>query len=82
MENIDGFATRQKIYNKMVQIIECKSARILWDADARDKANERGLTRAEVTFYASSIISCDKLVDNVGIFHPITSYMDSLLQYV
>ena len=47
---------------------------VLWDvgcqtdtrlADARDKANERGLTRAEVTFYASSIIPCDKSVDNV-----------------
>ena len=27
MENIDGFTTRQKIYNKMVQMLECKSVR-------------------------------------------------------
>ena len=27
MERIDGFVTRQKIYNKMVQSLECKSVR-------------------------------------------------------
>ena len=27
MESIDGFTTRQKIYNKMVQMLECKSVR-------------------------------------------------------
>ena len=63
----------------MVQNFECKNVRSTvgchWKdwicqtdtrlADARDKANERGLTRAEVTFYASSIIPRDKSVDNV-----------------
>ena len=65
METVDGITTRQKIYNKMVQMLECKSVRSSvgchWKdwvcqentrlATARDKSKERGLTRAEVTFY-------------------------------
>ena len=65
METVDGITTRQKIYNKMVQMLECKSVRSSvgchWKdwvcqentrlATARDKSTERGLTRAEVTFY-------------------------------
>ena len=87
MEKIDGFATRQKIYNKVVQILECKSMRSTagchwkdWGcqtdtslADARDKSNERGLAMTEVTLYASSIIPCDKFVDNV---------LQSVIRYV
>ena len=28
MENIEGFTMRQKIYNKMVQMLECKSVSV------------------------------------------------------
>ena len=59
-KNCLTFVTRQKIYNKVVQSLECKSVRSTvgchWKdrvcqtgtriADARDKANERGLSRA------------------------------------
>ena len=65
METVNGITTRQKIYNKMVQMLECKSVRSSvgchWKdwvcqkdtrlAVARDKSTNRGLTRAEVTFY-------------------------------
>ena len=58
MESIDGIKTRQKIYDKMVQMLETKSVRSSvgshWKdwvcqtntrlAEARDKAKDRGLT--------------------------------------
>ena len=61
MEEVDGMKTRQKIYNKMVQMLESKSVRSdvgsHWKdwvcqkgtrlATARDNARDRGLTRAE-----------------------------------
>merc|ERR1711891_133947 len=76
MENIDGIKTRQKIYNKMVQMLETKSVRSKvgshWKdwvcqsetrlADARDKAKDRGLTRVEVTFYTQNEIPDDACV--------------------
>jgi len=79
METIDGLKTRQKIYNKMVQMIECKSIRDAigchWKdwvcqkgtrlADARDKAKDRGLTRVEVTFYTDSTVPSDHFIDSV-----------------
>ena len=66
METIYGMSTRSKIYNKMVQMLECKGVcdtiGCHWKdwvsqedtrlACARDEANQRGLTRAEVTFTA------------------------------
>jgi len=79
MENIDGIKTRQKIYNKMVQMLETKSVRnnvgSHWKdwvcqkgtrlADARDKAKDRGLTRAEVTFYIQDVIPDDGFIEEV-----------------
>ena len=93
METIDGFTTRQKIYNKMVQMLECKSVRsnlvCHWKgwacqtgtrlAYARDRAKERGLTRAEVTFYASSTIPCDDFIDRV--LQSIVRYVPKSLVY-
>ena len=63
----------------MVQMLECKSVRSnlgchwkVWVcqkdtrlAEARDNAKDRGLTRAEVTFYADSAIPCDDFIDRV-----------------
>ena len=65
MEEIRGFVTRQKIYNKLVQSLESQSVRSVvgchWRdwvvqqgtrlAEARNKSSNRGLTRAEVTIY-------------------------------
>lgn len=65
MEEVGGVTTRSKIYNKMVQMLECQSVRAQtgchWKdwatqkgtrlAAARDQSCERGLTRAEVTIY-------------------------------
>lgn len=79
MENIGGFTTRQKIYNKMVQMLECKSVRsnvgAHWKdwvcqkgtrlAKARDHAKDRGLTRAEVTFYIQQDIPDEGIIDSV-----------------
>ena len=87
METIGGFETRQKIYNKMVQMLECKSVRSTigchWKdwvcqkgtrlAAARDKATERGLTRAEVTFYTESSIPSDGFIDSI---------LQNIVQYV
>ena len=79
MESIDGFKTKQKIYNKMVQMLETKSVRSSvgshWKdwvcqtntrlAEARDKAKDRGLTRAEVTFYIQDEIPNDEFIEDV-----------------
>ena len=93
MENIGGFTTRQKIYNKMVQMLECKSVRSTvgshWKdwvcqkdtrlAYARDRASERGLTRAEVTFYVEESIPTDAFIDSV--LANITRYVPCYLVY-
>ena len=80
MENVGGITTKQKIYNKMVQMLECKSVRSTvgshWKdwvgqkgtmlATARDQAKERGLTRAEVTIYIqNNNIPDDEFIDDV-----------------
>ena len=78
MEEVDGIKTRQKIYNKMIQMLETKSVRSTvgshWKdwvcqtetrlAEARDKAKDRGLTRAEVTFYIQDEIPNDEFIDS------------------
>lgn len=65
MEKINGYQVRLKFYDKMIQMLECKGVRQSvgqhiqsWVtqkdtrlASARDRSCERGLTRAEVTFY-------------------------------
>ena len=93
METIDGFTTRQKIYNKMVQMLECKSVRsnigCHWKdwicqtgtrlATARDKATDRGLTRAEVTFYVDNSIPSDNFIDSV--LQKIVQYVPTSLVY-
>ena len=79
MEEVDGIKTRQKIYNKMIQMLETKSVRSTvgshWKdwvcqnetrlAEARDKAKDRGLTRAEVTFYIQDEIPNDEFIEDV-----------------
>ena len=79
MESIDGIKTRQKIYNKMVQMLETRGVRSSvgshWKtwvcqtgtrlAEARDKAKDRGLTRAEVTFYIQDEIPNDEFIEDV-----------------
>ena len=93
METIDGFTTRQKIYNKMVQMLECKSVRSTigchWKdwvcqngtrlAAARDKATERGLTRVEVTFYTDTSIPSDGFIDSI--LQKIVQYVPPSLVY-
>ena len=93
MENIDGFVTRQKIYNKMVQMLECKSVRSTvgchwknWVCQkgtrlsvARDKAAHRGLTRVEVTFYTNSLIPSNDFIDKV--LTNIVNYIPKSLVY-
>ena len=87
MEEVDGIKTRQKIYNKMIQMLETKSVRSTvgshWKdwvcqtetrlAEARDKAKDRGLTRAEVTFYIQDEIPNDELIEDV---------LESIVKYI
>ena len=93
MENIDGIKTSQKIYNKMVQMLETKSVRNNvgshwkdWEcqtetivADARDKAKDRGLTRAEVTFYIQDEIPNDEFIEQA--LQRIVKYIPKDLVY-
>ena len=93
MENVDEMKTRQKIYNKMVQMLETKSVRnnvgSHWKdwvcqkgtrlADARDKAKDRGLTRAEVTFYIQDEIPDDEFIEEV--LEKIIKYIPKDLVY-
>ena len=80
MESISGVVTRQKYYNKMVQMIECKSVRSgvgchLKDwacqtgtrlSEAREAAKRRGLTRGEVTFYCdNNELPTDEFIDRI-----------------
>ena len=78
METVDGLTTRCKIYNKMVQILESKSVRETvgqhWKdwvcqkdtrlANARDLGKDRGLTRAEVTFYCKDAVPSDNFMED------------------
>ena len=93
METIGGITTRQKIYNKMVQMLECKSVRSIigchWKdwvcqtgtrlANARDKAKDRGLTRAEITFYMDKSIPNDEFIDTV--LRKIVQYVPTSLVF-
>ncbi len=94
MEEIDGVVVRQKIYNKMIQSLECQSVRSSvgahWKdwvcqtesrlASARDKACERGLTRAKATFYVSEgDIPDDEFIE--GVLNCIVEYVPIKLVY-
>jgi hypothetical protein len=93
MEKIDGFTTRQKIYNKFVQMLECKSVRnrvgCHWKdwvcqtgtrlANARDKAKERGLTRAEVIFTINDKIPDESFINEV--LQSIVRYIPKSIVY-
>lgn len=94
MEKVQGIVTRCKIYNKMVQMLECKSVREKvgqhWKdwvcqqntrlANARDLAKERGLTRAEVTFYCENEeIPSDEFMEST--LSRITEYIPASLVY-
>ena len=73
------YLLNKKIYNKFVQMLECKSVRnsvgCHWKdwvcqtgtrlANARDKAKTRGLTRAEVTFTIDDEIPDESFIDEV-----------------
>ena len=78
MEYVDSLTTRSKIYNKMVQMLECQSVRSKtgchWKdwvtqedtrlAAARDKSTDRGLTRAELTIcMENDYIPDDNFID-------------------
>lgn len=93
METVDGLTTRRKIYNKMVQMLESKSVRetvgqhwkdwVCQDntqlANAWDLAKERGLTRAEVTFYCKDQVPSDEFMENT--LTRITDYVTPSLVY-
>ena len=93
METINDMSTRSKIYNKMVQMLECKgvcdSIGCHWKdwvsqedtrlACARDEASQRGLTRAEVTFYCQNDIPSDEIME--ATLKRIVQYVDPSLVY-
>ena len=93
MEKINGMSTRSKIYNKMVQMLECKGVRDTigchWKdwvsqddtrlAHARDEASPRGLTRVEVTFYCENDIPSDEIME--ATLKRIVQYVDASLVY-
>ena len=95
VEEIQGFITRQKIYNKMVQMLESQSVRSSvgchWKdwvtqidtrlATARDIATTRGLTRAEVTFYVDDKTSLPSDNDIELILLGIVDYIPDKLVY-
>ena len=91
METINGMSTRSKIYNKMVQMLECKGVRDTigchWEdwvsqedtqlACARDEANQRGLAKAEVTFYCKNEILSDEIME--ATLKRMVQYVDASL---
>ena len=93
METVQGMVTRCKIYNKMVQMLESKSVREKvgqhWKdwvcqentrlARVRNLAKERGLTRAEVTFYCEDQIPSDEFMKNT--LARITEYIPHSFVY-
>ena len=93
METVDGLTTRCKIYNKMVQMLESKSVRETvgqhWKdwvcqkdtrlANARDLAKDRGLTRAEVTFYCKDTVPSDNFMEDALL--RLTEYVPSIIVY-
>ena len=93
METINGMSTRSKIYNKMVQMLECKGVRdsigCHWKdwvsqqdtrlAPARDEASPRGLKRADVTFNCQNDIPSDEIME--ATLKRIVQYVDASLVY-
>ena len=93
METVDGLTTRCKIYNKMVQMLESKSVRETvgqhWKdwvcqkdtrpANARDLAKDRGLTRAEVTFYCKDAVPSDNFMEDALL--RVTEYVPTTIVY-
>ena len=93
METINGMSTRSKIYNKIVQMLKYKGVRDTigchWKdwvsqedtglACARDEAYQRGLTRAEVTFYCKNEIPSDEIME--ATLKRIVQYVDASLIY-
>ena len=93
MEKINGMSTYSKIYNNMVQILECKGVcdtiGCHWKdwvsqektrlARARDEASQRGLTRAEVTFYCQNDIPRDEIME--ATLERIVEYVDASVVY-
>ena len=93
METVDKVTTRCKIYNKMVQMLESKSVRDKvgqhWKdwvcqqntrlGNARNLTKERGLTRAEVTFYCNDKVPSDKFMENM--LTRITEYIPHSFVY-
>ena len=93
MERINGMSKRSKIYNKMVQMLECKGVRdsigCHWKdwvsqddtrlARARDDASQRGLTRSEVTFYCQNDIPSDEIMEVT--LKRIVQYVDASMVY-
>ena len=93
METINVMSTRSKTYNKKVQMLECKGVHDTigyhWKdwvsqedtrlACARDEANQRGLTRAEVTFYCKNEIPSDEIME--ATLKRMVQYMDASLVY-
>ena len=93
MKTINGMSTRSKIYNKMVQMLECKgvhdSIGCHWKdlvsqqdtrlARARDEASQRGLTRAEITFYCQNVIPNEEIME--ATLKRIVQYVDASAVY-
>ena len=93
METVDGLTARCKIYNKMVQMLESKSVRETvrqhWKdwvcqkdtrlANARDLAKDRGLTRAEVTFYCKDTVPSDNFMEDALLL--VTEYVPATIVY-
>ena len=87
------YLLNKKIYNKFVQMLECKSVRnsvgCHWKdwvcqtgtrlANARDKAKTRGLTRAEVTFTIDDEIPDESFIDEV--LQSIVRYIPKSIVY-
>ena len=94
METLGNYKTRQKIYNKFVQALECQSVRSKigchwkdWTCQqgtrlsvARDRSSARGLTRAEVTIYIDQgDIPSDFFIEST--LNNITEYLPDNLIY-
>ena len=94
METTQGVTTRCKIYNKMVQMLECKGVRESIGQHWKDWVSQEdtrlakaigmpreveGLTRAEVTFFCQNRIPDDKFMEETLL--SITNYVDQNLVY-
>ena len=96
MEDVGGFSTRAKLYNKHVQMLECKGVREHvgqhwkdWAAQnntrlaaARDASTESGLTRAEVTFYVYQGVPKLEQAPKIPSAEEIATTLQRLISYV